>query len=73
MATPTPNLGLARPDDGDQNWGAGYRAAMDTLDESALCFVQPTAPAPAPARYMWVQTGLGLTGTDFTIWIEDGT
>jgi hypothetical protein len=73
MATPTPNLGLARPDDGDQNWGGAYRTAMDTLDKSALCFVQPTAPTPAPPHYLWVQTGLGATGTDFTIWVEDGT
>lgn len=30
--TNTPNHGLGKPADGDQNWGAVYRAAMDALD-----------------------------------------
>lgn len=29
---------------------------------------QPTGAAP----YLWVQTGLGPSGEDFTFWIEDG-
>ena len=38
-------------------------------------FIQPTAPTGAnlPAKYFWLQTGLGPLGQDFTIWFEDGT
>ena len=35
-------------------------------------FVQPTAPTPTGSPYLWIQTGLGPSGTDFTFWIEDG-
>jgi len=35
------------------------------------CFVQPAQPAAAVA-YLWVQTGAGTNGEDWTIWIEDG-
>ena len=35
--------------------------------------VSETAPAFPPSTYLWVQTGLGDTGEDFTFWIEDGT
>lgn len=35
-------------------------------------FVQNTAPISPPSTYMWIQTGLGTSGTDFTFWIEDG-
>ena len=36
-------------------------------------FVQPTVPVNPPVRHLWVQTGLGNSGKDFTFWIEDGT
>lgn len=36
-------------------------------------FISDTAPSAAPVKYMWVQTGLGDTGDDWTIWIEDGS
>ena len=46
-------------------------------DGSALIgspvFVQPTAPTPPGGTYMWVQTQMGPTGKNVTIWIEDGT
>lgn len=35
-------------------------------------FVQPDAPSAPPSTYMWVQTGMN-GGSDFTIWINDGT
>lgn len=35
-------------------------------------YVQDAAPVGPPSRYMWVQTGLGVGGVDFTIWIETG-
>jgi hypothetical protein len=72
MAAPTDQLGLARPDDNATDWGDDYRAAMDTLDKMANAHVGPTQPA-VPGPYLWVQTGLGASGTDFTFWIEDGT
>ena len=36
------------------------------------CYVQPTAPTPpaGQTQYMWVQTGMGTSGQDFTIWIN---
>lgn len=36
-------------------------------------FVQNATPSTPPATYLWVQTGLGASGTDMTFWIEDGT
>lgn len=32
-------------------------------------FVSNTAPANPPAQYLWVQTGLGTSGSDLTFWI----
>jgi hypothetical protein len=36
------------------------------------CYVQETAPTPPPGQteYLWVQTGLGVSGNDFTFWIN---
>lgn len=39
--------------------------------QGGQAFVQPTQPA-VDGAYLWVQTGLGEDGTEFTIWIEDG-
>lgn len=36
-------------------------------------YVQSTAPAFDGVPALWVQTGLGSTGKDFTFWIEDGS
>lgn len=37
-----------------------------------VCYVSPTAPAaPVGQKYLWVQTGLGPSGNDFTFWIEN--
>jgi len=49
----------------------------DTLIGSAPAvgvplFVQPTAPVGVVGAYQWVQTGLGPSGADHTVWIEDG-
>lgn len=35
-------------------------------------FVQNASPVSPPSTYLWVQTGLGTSGNDFTFWIEDG-
>mgnify|MGYP003506435482 CR=1 FL=1 len=35
-------------------------------------WVQPTPPV-IPTTGLWIQTGLGVSGTDITFWIEDGT
>lgn len=36
------------------------------------CYVQPTAPTPPAGQtnYLWVQTGLGASGQDFTFWVN---
>lgn len=37
-------------------------------------FVSPTQPIVTDGQpYLWVQTGLGPDGKDFTFWVEDGT
>lgn len=36
-------------------------------------FISNTAPSNPPSKYMWIQTGLGVGGQDYTIWIEDGS
>lgn len=38
----------------------------------ASLYIQPDAPQGTPLTYLWVQTGLGPTGTDMTFWVEDG-
>lgn len=35
-------------------------------------YVQDGAPVGPPSKYMWVQTGVGVGGLDFTIWLETG-
>ena len=35
-------------------------------------FISNSAPS-ASGKYLWIQTGLGDLGTDFTFWFEDGT
>jgi hypothetical protein len=63
MATPTDRLGLARPDDGSEDWGQGYRDAMTTLDSHpGVRVVEAVADVATP----WVgqqvyETGLGRT------------
>lgn len=45
----------------------------DKAEKTAVqCYVQPTAPTPpsGQTQYMWVQTGMGTSGQDFTIWIN---
>lgn len=56
-------------------WMAVYGDDVGNADDyiaPALLKIQPTNPLfRVPG--MWVQTGLGPTGEDMTIWIEDGT
>ena len=39
---------------------------------SVQCYVQPTEPTPpaGQTQYLWVQTGMGVSGDDFTFWIN---
>lgn len=49
MAAPTERLGLAKPDDGSDGWGVGYRQAMDTLDaHPGLRVVNALVDVPSP-------------------------
>lgn len=36
------------------------------------CYVQPTAPTPpvGQTQYLWIQTGMGTSGQDFTFWVN---
>lgn len=34
-------------------------------------FIQDTAPVSPPSDYIWIQTGLGLTGDDWTLWFNE--
>ena len=36
-------------------------------------FISPVTPSNPPSQYLWIQTGLGAAGTDFTFWFQDGT
>jgi hypothetical protein len=47
-------------------------ARLDVLELGTPLFVSPIAPSPAPAKYAWIQTGLG-GGAGLTLWVEDGT
>lgn len=42
-----------------------------TVEANATVHVSPDQPLKT-GPYLWVQTGLGGSGTDFTFWIEDG-
>lgn len=35
-------------------------------------FIGESAPSSPPATYLWIETGLGVGGTDMTFWVEDG-
>jgi hypothetical protein len=60
----TTHYGLAKPSDGNTSWGAGYRAAMDTIDAQfgarpVYVFYDESWPdttaIPAGVRVVWVQ------------------
>lgn len=35
-------------------------------------YIQHDAPANPPTKYLWIQTGIGSGGNDWTFWFEDG-
>lgn len=35
-------------------------------------FIQDTQPVTTLSKYLWIQTGMGVDGTGFTINFEDG-
>lgn len=48
-------------------------AALPGGGGSQQVFVQPVAPVVAPGTpFMWWQTGLGESGNDMTLWVDDG-
>jgi hypothetical protein len=54
---------------------AATKAYVDSIPpggSGAKLFVQPTAPSFGGGEGLWIQTGMGPTGNDFTFWIEDG-
>ncbi len=51
---------------------SGFRGAPGPAGPETL-FIGPDAPETDEPTYLWVQTGLGDEGDDFTIWIEDGS
>jgi hypothetical protein len=56
-------------------WGRGQRWTKGLQGEQGpeSLHVGPEAPVDPPPRFVWVQTGLGPSGTDMTFWVEDGT
>ena len=45
----------------------------DKAEKTAVqCYVQPTAPTPpaGQSQYLWIQTGMGASGQDFTFWVN---
>ena len=47
---------------------------VTALEGAPRVYVQPAAPTVAPGTaYVWVQTGLGANGTDWTVWFDDGS
>lgn len=46
-----------------------YNDARFVKQANQQIFVSASAPASPPSSYLWVQTGLGSTGNDFTMWI----
>lgn len=35
-------------------------------------YIQGSAPSNPPEKYLWIQTGLGDDGSDFSVWFENG-
>lgn len=48
----------------------GPTGAQGIPGEQSL-YVQATQPTGLTRDYLWVQTGLGPTGDDWTLWFED--
>ncbi len=63
------------------NGGTGASSAADARTNLGIgsgggaaqnVFIQNTAPVAPPSTYLWMQTGLGVSGKDFSLWVEDG-
>jgi hypothetical protein len=54
-------------------WNGTQWGAASGGSGTQTLFIQNPAPTPPGVPYMWVQTGLGTSGTDLTFWIEDGS
>jgi hypothetical protein len=52
---------------------ATARSNLGIAPGSTALYIQNAAPSSPPATYLWIQTGLGLSGTDMTFWVEDGS
>lgn len=52
--------------------GARGPTGLTGIQGPSPVYVQDAAPTGTPAAYMWVQTGIGVGGTNFTIWLETG-
>ena len=53
--------------------GAGAGAGNEAIAGDRPVFISDTAPSSPPNKYIWFQTGIGVGGADFTLWIEDGS
>lgn len=48
------------------------QAKLNAAQTVQRTFVGNSAPTGTTGNYVWVQTGLGVGGTDMTFWVEDG-
>jgi hypothetical protein len=54
-----------------------YKTALNNIDyfsagsNDTPVVISTTQPVGL-SKYLWIQTGLGSSGTDFTFWFEDG-
>ena len=57
----------------DATGSVAYTQNISAGGSAQQVFVQPSAPVVDPGTpYLWWQTGLGASGNDMTLWVEDG-
>ena len=55
--------------------GASHPAVARTnlgIMSSIPLYIRDSNPPGSSNPYLWIQTGLGSSGTDMTFWVEDG-
>lgn len=71
-AIATPSVGMTVYDTTLDKLYVYEHTSWKPVANGEAIYVGPTAPTDVVGNYVWVETGLGVSGTDFTFWIEDG-